>query len=214
MGSRAGSWWCRDRCQNHKMACLPEGRSSHKHLRERRPHTVYSMSAERKTTGLSWNLPPALSLSLSPWSLPMVITKAISNNPARETIWKRLSLQRPTAACGPGCWHDARRCRQAARLTSPATETHEQRLRWASAPPWALKLPVRGSFALRQGSDSSINQTQNHLNDRCVFIVVSNKCDDNSSCVAGVLTGRPEHWLPGQLLPGLPWLSVNCPMEF
>lgn len=154
------------------------------------------------------------SLSLSPWSLPTVVTKAISNNPARETIWKRLSLQRRTAACGPGCWHDARRCRQAARPTSPATETHEQRLRWASAPPPALKLPVRGSFAPRRGSDSSINQTQNHLNDRCVFIVVWNKCDDNSSCVAGVLPGRPEHWPPGQLLPGLPWLSVNCPTEF
>lgn len=89
MGSHAGSLWCPDRCQNHKMACLPEGRSGHKHLGERRFHTTWSRLAERKNTVLNWDLPAAISISTalkpSPWSLSTVTT-AIFNNLARQTV--------------------------------------------------------------------------------------------------------------------------------
>lgn len=89
MGSHVGSLWCPDRCQNHKMACLPEGQSGHKHLGERRFHTTWSRLAARKNTVLNWDFPAAISISTvlkpSPWSLSTVTT-AISNNLARQTV--------------------------------------------------------------------------------------------------------------------------------
>lgn len=90
MGSHVGSLWCPDRCQSHKMACLPEGQSSHKHLGEGRVHACKSKLAERKNTALHWDLPAAISISTalkpSPRSRSRV-TKAISNNPARRAVW-------------------------------------------------------------------------------------------------------------------------------
>lgn len=51
MGSHGGSWWCRDRCQNHKMACLLEGRSSHRHLgrEDFMPRKASQQKEERST---------------------------------------------------------------------------------------------------------------------------------------------------------------------
>lgn len=132
------------------MACLPEGRSSHKHLGERNLTPCRACRQKRRlqdSIGI-WPLPPAPSFSM----VSMQSNKSSFQQSCQRNHLKTAVLAERTAACGPACWHAARRCCQAARPTSPATETEEPRLRCAPALPPSPKLPVRAVLLLARSS--------------------------------------------------------------
>lgn len=136
MGSHVGSWWCPDRCQNHKMACLLEGQSSHKHLRERRFHACKSKWAERKNTALNWDLPAALFPLLS--NLPRGLYREQQKQFPTVLLDEQfqtavLAGRRCSLRAGLLAWR--RRCCEAACPTSYAAEMEEQRLHWVLARP-------------------------------------------------------------------------------
>lgn len=228
MGSRVGSLWCPDKCQNHKTACLPEGRSSHKHLGERRFHAAQSKPAERKNTVLNWDLPAAISIStaLTP---PPVSIKSNKGN-VQQSCWtnsskccsrrKALSLRTGLLAVVPsGCLPNLSCHGDGKAATSLGPD-----------PSTLLKLHVSSDFTPRelvrhllhtvpkpQDSKVSDHPTQDWLNEGRVYTVVLKTCDKKYSWVADVLVGLPvgcRALAVGWFSPGLPWRSTNCPKEF